>query len=66
MSGNYTVTVTGSGGCKSTASIVITVASCTSKTTGDDIGDELFTAYPNPSDGRTTIAFTPTTDEHIV
>ncbi len=65
MSGTYTVTVTGSGGCTVTASKVITIASCTSKTTSGDIGDELLTAYPNPTGRLTTIAFTATAAEQV-
>ncbi len=56
MSGTYTVTVTGSGGCKSTASVYVTVAAC--KNGEDEIAFETLFAYPNPTNGVTTITFT--------
>jgi len=65
MSGTYTVTVIGSGGCTATASILVTVAPCGSKTTGNEMVTESLTAYPNPTDGETTIAFTAHTAEQI-
>ncbi len=65
MSGIYTVTVTGSGGCTATASIAIAVTPCGSKTTGNEMSTESLTAYPNPTNGETTIAFTSHTAEQI-
>ncbi|QQS29315.1 MAG: T9SS type A sorting domain-containing protein [Sphingobacteriales bacterium] len=56
MSGTYTVTVTGSGGCKSTASVVVTVSAC--KNGEDAIAFETLFAYPNPTNNQTTITFT--------
>ncbi len=64
MGGTYNVTVTGSNGCKSTASKVIAVNNCTSKTS-DDATETVLSAYPNPSDGLTTIAFTATATEEV-
>jgi len=64
MDGTYNVTVTGSNGCKSTASKVIAVNNCTSKTS-DDATETVLSAYPNPSDGLTTIAFTATATEEV-
>jgi hypothetical protein len=64
MGGTYNVTVTGSNGCKTTASKVITVNNCTSKTS-DDATETVLSAYPNPSDGLTTIAFTATATEEV-
>jgi hypothetical protein len=65
MSGTYTVTVTGSGGCTATASIVVTVAPCGSKTSGNEMTTESLTAYPNPTNGETTISFTTPIAEQI-
>ncbi len=56
MSGTYTVTVTGSGGCKSTASVYVTVAAC--KNGDEELDFETLHAYPNPTNGVTTITFT--------
>ncbi len=65
MSGTYTVTVTGSGSCKATASIVVTVAPCGSKTSAGAISTESLTVYPNPTNGETTISFTTPIAEQI-
>ena len=62
--GTYNVTVTASNGCKSTASKVIAVNNCSSKTVGAAAEPNL-TAYPNPTGGLTTIAFTATTAEQV-
>ncbi|QQS29974.1 MAG: hypothetical protein IPM47_03205 [Sphingobacteriales bacterium] len=56
MSGTYTVTVTGSGGCKSTASVVVTVSAC--KNGEEQIALESLFAYPNPTGNLTIITFT--------
>ncbi|QQS29306.1 MAG: T9SS type A sorting domain-containing protein [Sphingobacteriales bacterium] len=64
MGGTYTVTVTASNGCKSTASKVIAVSACKSDLTGEEMVQEL-TAYPNPTGGLTTIAFTSVEAEHV-
>ncbi len=62
MGGTYNVTVTGSNGCKTTASKVIAVVTC--KMGGTTVDSETLTAYPNPTDKETTIAFTTLTAEH--
>ncbi len=63
MSGNYNVTVTATNGCKTTASRTVTVAAC--KDAAEDIPATTLTAYPNPSDGHTTVSFTSHTTQHI-
>ncbi len=64
MGGTYNVTVTASNGCKSTASKVIAVNNCSSKTVGEETEPDL-TAYPNPTGGLTTIAFTAIATEQV-
>ncbi|HRK28998.1 MAG TPA: T9SS type A sorting domain-containing protein [Chitinophagales bacterium] len=63
MSGAYNVTVTATNGCKTTASRTVTVAAC--KDAAEDIPATTLTAYPNPSDGHTTVSFTSHTTQHI-
>lgn len=53
MSGTYTVTATGAGGCSGTASVVVTVVSCKTEQ-----ATETLTAYPNPFTESSTLAFT--------
>ena len=61
MWGTYTVTVTGSGGCSTTASII--VSPCAAKN-----GEELeagLKAYPNPTGGITTLSFYAPVEEEV-
>ncbi len=65
MFGTYTVTVTGSGGC--TASASITVSSCgggVSKNGGVLI-EETLKAFPNPTNGISTVSFTAPANEPV-
>jgi len=61
MWGTYTVTVTGSGGCSTTASI--TVLPCTAKN-GEELAAGL-KAYPNPTGGITTLSFFAPVEEEV-
>ncbi len=63
MYGTYTVTVTGSGGC--TASASVTVSSCGGgdEKNGGVLIEETLKAFPNPTNGISTVTFTATTNE---
>ncbi len=63
MYGTYTVTVTGSGGC--TASASITVSSCGGgdEKNGGVLIEETLKAFPNPTNGISTVTFTALTNE---
>ncbi|PSJ72833.1 hypothetical protein C7N43_32150, partial [Sphingobacteriales bacterium UPWRP_1] len=62
MGGTYTVTVTGTNGCTATAGTPVSVVSC--KTYQETASIEL-TAYPNPTNSQTTVAFASPKTENI-
>ncbi|OWY20495.1 T9SS C-terminal target domain-containing protein [Sphingobacteriales bacterium UPWRP_1] len=55
MAGTYTVTVTGTNGCTATANTTVSVVSCK---TGEQTDAIVLSAYPNPTNGQTTVLFT--------
>jgi len=64
MFGTYTVTVTGSGGCTASASITVTSCNGSSKN-GDILIEETLKAFPNPTNGISTISFIAPTNEPV-
>lgn len=63
MWGNYTVTVTGTGGCTATASV--TVNPCGAGKSDEEVTFKTIDAYPNPSEGLSTLLFTVNADEVV-
>ncbi|HRK27875.1 MAG TPA: HYR domain-containing protein [Chitinophagales bacterium] len=65
MSGVYTVTVSNSSGCTSSASRTVTVNSC--KNAGDDsnLTFETLLVAPNPTHAQTAISFTSVESEYL-
>ncbi len=65
MGGTYNLTVTDANGCKGITNTVVLVMACSGKTEVATQAFEYLTAYPNPTDGLTTVAFTALKNEHI-
>ncbi len=68
MYGTYTVTISGSGGCSSTASVTIVPCGSVNKNAGEEAPtSSTLTAFPNPFTQSSTITFAlPVTTEAVL